>query len=116
MARISVQIEWPEGLRELPERARGWITIQDTTMADAPAVVIAETTIDNLSPDRPVTAEIEVGEVDLRADLTVRVHVARSGQRTGTVGVGDLISTQSHPVLTQGHGNFVVVPLRVVGS
>lgn len=30
--------------------------------------------------------------------------------------LGDLVSTQSHPVLTRGHGDSVVVRPRVVGS
>ena len=54
--------------------------------------------------------------MDPDSDLSVRVHVADADRRTLGVEVGDLISTQSHPVLTRGRGDSVVVGVRVVGS
>jgi hypothetical protein len=42
----------------------------------------------------------------------VRVHVDVSG--SGEVEKGDLISTQSHPVLTRGHADQAAVPVRKV--
>lgn len=116
MARVNVQIEWPDDLRALPEHAQARVTVEDVTLADASSVVIAERVLDDLAVDHPAVAEVEVGEVDPRADLIVRVHVADAGRPTRDVKVGDLISTQSYPVLTHGHGDSVVVRPRVVGS
>jgi hypothetical protein len=111
MARVNVQIEWPDDLRALPEHAQARVTVEDVTRADASSVVIAERVLDDLAVD-----EVEVGEVDPKADLIVRVHVADAGRPTRDVEAGDLVSTQSHPVLTHGHGDSVVVRPRVVGS
>jgi hypothetical protein len=91
-------------------------SVEDVTQADASSVVIAESVLDDLTADQAAVAEVEVGEVDPRADLVVRVHVADAGRQSRDVEVGDLVSTQSHPVLTHGHGDSVVVRPRVVGS
>ena len=85
-------------------------------LADASSVVIAERVLDDLAVDQPAVAEVEVGEVDPKANLVVRVHVTDAGRPTRDVEAGDLVSTQSHPVLTHGHGDSVVVRPRVVGS
>ena len=116
MARVNVQIEWPDDLRALPEHAQARVTVEDVTLADASSVVIAERVLDDLAVDQPAFAEVEVGEVDPKADLIVRVHVTDAGRPTRDVEAGDLVSTQSHPVLTHGHGDSVVVRPRVVGS
>jgi hypothetical protein len=116
MARVNVQIEWPDDLRALPKHAQARVTVEDVTLADASSVVIAERVLDDLAVDQPAVAEVEVGEVDPKADLIVRVHVTDAGRPTRDVEAGDLVSTQSHPVLTHGHGDSVVVRPRVVGS
>jgi hypothetical protein len=116
MARVNVQIEWPDDLRALPKHAQARVTVEDVTLADASSVVIAERVLDDLAVDQPAVAEVEVGEVDSKADLIVRVHVTDAGRPTRDVEAGDLVSTQSHPVLTHGHGDSVVVRPRVVGS
>jgi uncharacterized lipoprotein YbaY len=116
MARVSVQIEWPPGLTTLPPAARAHVTVEDATLADASSVVIAETVLADLDVTQPAVAELEVGEVDPAASLLVRVQVTPGDRKALGVEVGDLITTQSHPVLTHGHGDSVVVPLRAVGS
>jgi hypothetical protein len=85
MARVNVQIEWPDDLRALPEHAQARVTVEDVTRADASSVVIAERVLDDLAVDPSAVAEVESG---------------------------DLVSTQSHPVLTHGHGDSVVVRPR----
>jgi hypothetical protein len=116
MARVNVQIEWPDDLRALPKHAQARVTVEDVTLADASSVVIAERVLDDLAVDQPAVAEVEVGEVDPKANLIVRVHVTDAGRPTRDVEAGDLVSTQSHPVLTHGHGDSAVVRPRVVGS
>jgi hypothetical protein len=114
MARVSVQIEWPPGLTTLPPGTRARVTLEDATRADASSVVVAETVLDDLDLGRPAVAELDAGEVDPAANLVVRVQVAPGTRKALGIEVGDLISTQSHPVLTRGHGDSVVVPLQQV--
>jgi Type III secretion system lipoprotein chaperone (YscW) len=116
MARVKVRIEWPDNLQALPEHAQARVTVEDVTQADASSVVLAERVLDDLTADQEAVTQLEVGEVDPRAYLVVRVHVTDAGRQTREVEVGDLVSTQSHPVLTRGHGDSVVVRPRVVGS
>ncbi len=115
MARVKVQLEWPDDLGALPEGARARVTVEDTSQSDAASVVLAETELDLGAGTVPAT-ELDVPEVDPSSDVIVRVHVSPAGRRAAGVEVGDLISTQSHPVLTRGFGDSVVVPLRRVGS
>ena len=116
MARVSVQIEWPPDVTTLPPDSRAHVTLEDATRADESSVVVAETVLTDHDVSRPAVAELEVGEVDPAATLLVRVHVTPADRRSLGVELGDLITTQSHPVLTHGHGDSVVVPLRAVGS
>ena len=116
MARVSVQIQWPAGLEALPPDARAQVTVEDATQADASSVVVAETVLADLDPTRPAVADLEVGEVDPAANLVVRVQVTPGSRKALGIELGDLITTQSHPVLTRGHGNSVVVPLVQVGA
>jgi hypothetical protein len=116
MERVTVQLEWPADLDELPEHAQARVTVEDTTSQDAASTVLAERVVEDLDPAGPSVVELEVGEYDPAADLVVRVHVSAAGRATREVEVADLVTTQSHPVLTHGHGDSVVVPLRVVGG
>jgi uncharacterized lipoprotein YbaY len=116
VAHVSVQIQWPPGLTQLPPDARAQVTVEDVTVADASSVVVAETVLVDLDPSRPAVAELEVGEVDPAASLVVRVQVTPGGRKALGIERGDLITTQSHPVLTRGHGDSVVVPLMQVGA
>ncbi len=114
MAQVDVQLEWPEGLTELPSGAQARVTVEDASRLDDAATVIAETVVGDLDVSRPPRVALEVGEFDPAADLYVRVHVTGDDRATREIAVADLITTQSHPVLTHGHGDSVVVPLRVV--
>lgn len=115
MPRVRVLIEWPQHVI-LPQGARARVTVEDVSAMDADSVVVGERVIDNVSTDAPLVTEVEVGHVDPRSDFVVRVHVASAGRSTRQVESGDLLSTQSHPVLTQGHGASVVVRPQQVGG
>ena len=116
MAPVKVRIEWPDNLQALPEHAQARVTVEDVTQVDASSVVIAERVLDDIAVGQETVTELEVENVDPRANLVVRVHVTDAGRQTREVEVGDLVSTQSHPVLTHGYGDSVVVRPRVVGS
>jgi hypothetical protein len=116
MAQVDVQLQWPADLTELPPGAQARVTVEDASRADDAASVIAETVVRDLEVSRPPRVAVEVGEFDPAADLYVRVHVTGGERATREVEVADLVTTQSHPVLTHGYGDSVVVPLRLVGS
>jgi uncharacterized lipoprotein YbaY len=116
MSTVNVQIEWPEGLEPLPDSARARVTVEDASLADASSQVLGEAVLDGLSTEEPASAEIAVDDVDPRADIIVRVHVSRDGDPSRAIAEGDLITTQSHPVLTHGHGDSVVVRPQAVGA
>jgi uncharacterized lipoprotein YbaY len=85
-----------EGGEAPPIGAPLHVQILDTTYADAPARVVAETTA-NVEHDRGG----EPHAVDIDADLTgnadyrVRAHVDVDGD--GAVGPGDFVTTAAHP-------------------
>lgn len=113
---VTVHIEWPPELERLPRSARARVTVEDTSLADAASVVVGETVLRALDTSHPAVAEVEVGDVDPRADLSVRVHVTAGERAIAGVERGDLVTVESHPVLTHGHGTEVVVRPRLVQS
>lgn len=114
MPKVSVYITWPQGV-QLTDDARALVTVEDVTEVDAPSVVVGETVLEDLDTTCPTEVEVEVGEVDAGSDLVVRVHVTDRSGADRQVEVGDLVTTESHPVLTRGHGDAVVVRPRQIG-
>ena len=91
------------------------IVVEDVSRLDASAPVIAETVLDRveIGPDAsPLKFSIPVGDVDGITHYNVRAHVDAGG--SGDVSVGDLVSTQAHPVLTFGAPDRVAVALQHV--
>lgn len=116
MPRVTVTIEWPPGLQSLPADARARVTVEDATRADASSVVVGTSILTDLDLSHAPAAEVDVENVDPNALLIARVHVAPAARQSLEVEIGDLISTASHPVLTRGQADSVVVPLHLVGS
>lgn len=101
--------------RPVPAGGTVRVRVEDTSRADAATTVIADL-VEPLSG--PLTAgaqrtfTVAVPDVDARARYNVRVHVDVSG--SGEVSAGDLVTTQSYPVLTHGapdHVNVEVVAI-----
>jgi hypothetical protein len=92
------------------------LLIEDVSEADAPARKIAEKILPEVTvlPGKhfTLTAEVPLDAIDPRRSYNVRVHLSMKG--ANTVQVGDLISTQSLPVLTHGRPSRVAVSLREV--
>lgn len=92
------------------------VQVEDVSRADAPSEVVAERRLDGvvLRPGEALPFEIEVPAeaIDERRSYSVsaRLGVSLSQQ----VKVGDLITTQSHPVLTRGHPDHARVTVRRV--
>jgi uncharacterized lipoprotein YbaY len=91
------------------------VKVEDVSRADAAARVVAETIV---RLERPLTAgatvpfSIAIPEVSEGVRYNVRAHIDCSG--SGEIRAGDLISTQAYPVITQGHGDSVVVEVEAV--
>jgi uncharacterized lipoprotein YbaY len=91
-----------------------FISLSDTSYADAPAEAVASEVLPNVSYDArarnrlPFTLHGHIREEN--ADYTVSVHVDMDGD--GKVGAGDFVNVQSYPVLTHGHPDFVSVLVK----
>lgn len=86
------------------------VLVEDVTLADARATVVAETTIRLEHPLAAGQALPFALDVPVEGDaqgLNVRAHVDFSGD--GTIASGDRVSTQAHPVLTRGAPDSVEV-------
>jgi uncharacterized lipoprotein YbaY len=88
------------------------VRVEDVTRADAGSVVVGERVFRDVSL-RGLEFEVPVAEVDPSARYVVRVHVDLAG--TGVLSSGDLLTTQSVPVLTRGAPDTVTVPVSVLG-
>ncbi len=112
---VRGRIVWPPDPPRL-EGATVVIRVEDVSRADASSLVVAEqvlhdiTTSGTTTPE--LTFEVPVSDVDERAHYAVSVHVDHT--RSGTITKGDLLSVQSHPVLTRGHPSWAEVPVVVV--
>lgn len=77
-----------------------YVRLEDVSRADAPATVVTEQVIyeARLGPQAGgLEFALHGGPLDPRRRYGVRVHVDVDGD--GAVGVGDYVSTTSHPVL-----------------
>ena len=61
----------------------------------------------SLKPGEPLRLSVEIpkDKIDEKRTYSVTAHVDTSG--SGEVEVGDLVSTQSYPVLTRGAGDRI---------
>lgn len=91
------------------------IKVEDVSRADAAARVVAEVVLPlgrALAAGATVPFSVTVPELDESARYGVRVHIDCNG--SGQVDAGDLISTQSYPVLTQGNRDSVDIEVRAI--
>jgi hypothetical protein len=91
------------------------VLVENVSRTDAAAPVVAETLLDGLDVGPvapPLEFSVVVDDVDEATHYNVRAHV--DADDSGDVSVGDLISTQAHPVLTFGAPDRVAVLLHSV--
>ncbi len=93
-----------------------YVRLEDVSYADASAKLVAEQIMRNVSRRAGGGEELEFklhGRIaDERASYSVRVHVDVDGD--GEVSLHDHITTQSYPVLTQGHPRKLSVRVHEV--
>lgn len=108
------KIVLPPGTPEV--KANVLVQVEEVSRADAPSTVVGQTLQKGVvlrdGAELPFVITVPTARVDHGGSYVVRVHVDLSG--SGEVEVGDLVSTQSHPVLTRGHPDIAVVPVRKV--
>jgi putative lipoprotein len=103
---------------DVPEGSPADITIrlEDVSRADAPAIILASITLDEIPVPPPageqITFSLPVASFDPLSSYTVRVHVDRD--QDGWISKGDLLTTSHIPVLTRGGGTEVQVPVEIV--
>lgn len=102
---------------ELPNQTADLIVqVEDVSRADAPSQVVGEQRVSGMSvrAGQVVPFEIEIpgGQVDPNGSYSVRAHVDMTG--SGQVETGDLITTQSYPVLTHGYGNEANLTVKLI--
>lgn len=102
---------------QLPNQTADLIVqVEDVSRADAPSQVVGEQRVSGVKVGAgqtlPFAIEIPSDRVDPSHSYSVRAHVDMTG--SGKVEVGDLITTQSYPVLTKGYGNEADVTVKVV--
>ena len=102
---------------EVPaDRADVIVQVEDVSRADAPSVVVGEKRLPRvaLRPGAKLPFEVEIpeGALDESHSYSVRAHVDVSG--SGEVETNDLVTTQSYPVLTRGHGDSVKLQVKKV--
>ena len=92
------------------------VLLEDVSEADAPARVVATAMIADarVVPGGRLAATLQLPahSIDPQRQYNVRVHM--STRDSNAVQSGDLVSTQSVPVLTQGHPSSALVALREV--
>lgn len=93
-----------------------YVSLQDTSLADADAVTIAEQVTKDIAYDARARNTLPFalsGAVpDERAHYTVRVLVDLDGN--GRVSQGDFVNVESYPVLTWGHSRAVSIRVERV--
>ena len=98
----------------LPEGAKIYVRLLDTSLADAPAKVVAEQVLTDISKNansgEPVSFTID-GKIENQQgsySISVLIDVDGDGKR----GKGDFINMQSYPVLTFGYPSQVSVLVK----
>ncbi|MFQ5587796.1 MAG: YbaY family lipoprotein [Nitrospiria bacterium] len=96
-------------------KATARIYLEDVSLADASAKIVAEQVISdvNRKSGSPESIHFSLsGELHDRAHYSVRVHIDLKGD--GEIHRGDYITMESYPVLTFGHPDFVRVFVKKV--
>lgn len=113
---IDVAVKFPESAAKA-SGATLYLRLEDITYADAPAHLVAEVIVQDISvpPSAPLQATLRVGQERVQQEClySVRAHLDVDGD--GRVSIGDWVSTQIHPVLTRGNPTRVAIALKMVG-
>jgi uncharacterized lipoprotein YbaY len=100
----------------IPASAVAYVHLLNTSLADAPATIVAEQVINDVAAKIAGGGRIKFalyGEIqDPRASYSVSVHI--DVDMDGRVSVGDYINVQSYPVVTFGYPDHIEVKTAMV--
>jgi putative lipoprotein len=92
------------------------VKVEDISRADAPSVVVGEQRMSSVSLSSggrvPFEVQVPVKQIDERGSYSVSAQINLRG--SGQVEPGDLIVTQTYPVLTGGYPDEVELEVRPV--
>jgi putative lipoprotein len=92
------------------------VQVEDVSRADAPSQVIAERRLEGVllraGEALPFEVEVPAEAIDERRSYSLSAHLGVS--LSDHVQSGDLITTQSHPVLTRGYADHARIAVRRV--
>lgn len=92
------------------------ITIDDVSVADDSSTTLAVETIGDISHQAGEVLRIDFQvcgpAFDPQAQYSARVHIDIDGDRQ--MSIGDYITTQSYPVLTRGHPDWVEMTVEKI--
>lgn len=112
---VCGEILWPPGT-PLMNAVTVRVQIEEVSRSDASAQVVGQQVQRGVDIDphkqQSLDFRVVVDQIDDRADYTVRVHI--DVNNTGAIAIGDLLSMQSHPVLTHGRPTTVRIPVQPV--
>lgn len=96
------------------EAARVLLEVRDVTLLDVASEVMTSCTLERvaIAPNRLVTFELDVPESEPERSLSLRVHVDITG--SGQVLAGDLLTTASQSVASEGDLDLGEIPIHVV--
>jgi uncharacterized lipoprotein YbaY len=113
LSRVSGEILFEEAGGSF-SGATVYVLLEDTSLADAPARVVAEEILRDVSHTAGSSTRLPFalsGVIpDERSRYSVRVHVDVDGD--GQVSRGDFITMESYPVLTFGNPDQVTVKVK----
>lgn len=108
--RVTGEILLPKGC-VVSAGATAHVQLLDTSMADAPSMLVAEQVINDIAAriarGEALTFELHGQVQSPHATYSVRVHIDQKGD--GKVDLGDFVNKQSYPVITFGYPSHVVV-------
>lgn len=110
MTPVNVTVKWPKDVGDMPQGSILRVLLEEVSIADRASTTLAETLIEAPDASSPVTLEVHVPHGASVAALNVRAHVSVHGVRE--VRPGDLLTTQSYPVSSDGDEAEVVVQLQ----
>jgi uncharacterized lipoprotein YbaY len=95
----------------LPSGAVAYVRLLDTSLADAPAMIVAEQVIRDVAKTIARRGQIRFalyGKIqNPQGSYTVSVHI--DVDEDGRIGKGDYINMQSYPVITFGYPSHIKV-------
>jgi uncharacterized lipoprotein YbaY len=113
MRTVQGKVQFPANAPTVKAR-RAIIEVRDVSEADAPSLVVAEQTLEDVdvSPGKELDFEFAVPEVEPGHTLAMRVHIDVKG--TGRTESGDLLTTQNYRVEGSGTPEPMQVPVQVI--